>query len=100
MTFVPLPGGVIAQALNKLKFVVRLGKSKDIVEIVGKVDDAKALFDELRGTDAVTQVKPGVFTAKPHTGSGTITFREASQSGPPTIDVNGMGGWRKIKFVP
>jgi RHS repeat-associated protein len=100
MTFVPLPGNVIAQALLRLKFLVRPGVGKNVVEIVGKVDDAKALFDELRGANAATQVAPGVFTAKPYAGAGTVTFRASSKSGPPTIDVHGIGEWRKIKFVP
>ncbi|MBI1762688.1 MAG: RHS repeat-associated core domain-containing protein [Acidobacteria bacterium] len=100
VTFLPLPGTLIAKVLTKLNFLVRPGAGKAVVEIVGDVKDAKVLFDELRGANTATQVAPGVFTAKPYTGPGTLTFRATSQSGPPTVDVHGMGDWAKIKFVP
>jgi hypothetical protein len=68
-------------------------------EVVGDVGDARRLFDQLRGSNAVTEVKPGVFTAKASDG-GTVTFRAVSKSGPPTVDVHGLeSGVRKIKFV-
>jgi RHS repeat-associated protein len=56
-------------------------------------------FDQLRGTNDVQEVKPGVLVAKGATG-GNVTFRAQSKSGPATVDVHGVeGGVRKIKFV-
>jgi hypothetical protein len=73
--------------------------SKGVREVVGNAGDARKLFDQLRGTNAVTEVKPGVFTALGSNG-GTVTFRASSKSGPPTVDVHGIEeGIRKIKFL-
>jgi hypothetical protein len=67
--------------------------------VVGDAGDARKLFDQLRGSNPVTEVKPGVFTA-PGANGGTVTFRATSKSGPPTVDVHGIEeGIRKIKFV-
>jgi hypothetical protein len=67
--------------------------------VVGDAGDARKLFDQLRGSNPVTEVKPGVFTA-PGTNGGTVTLRATSKSGPPTVDVHGIEeGIRKIKFV-
>jgi len=67
--------------------------------VIGDAGDARKLFDQLRGSNPVTEVKPGVFTAQGAHG-GTVTFRTTSKSGPPTVDVNRIEeGIRKIKFV-
>jgi len=57
--------------------------------VVGDAGDARKLFDQLRGSNPVTEVKPGVFTA-PGANGGTVTFRATSKSGPPTVDVHGI----------
>ena len=67
--------------------------------MIGDAGDARKLFDQLRGSNPVTEVKPGVFTA-PGANGGMVTFRATSKSGPPTVDVHGIEeGIRKIKFV-
>ncbi len=77
----------------------RAGRSKGIREVVGDGGDARKLFDNLRGSNPVTEVRPGVFTARGPNGK-TVTFRPTSKSGPPTVDVPGIEkGLRKIKFV-
>jgi len=84
---------------GKLASMGRAGTGRGVREVPGGVDDAKKLFDKLRGDNPVTEVKPGVYTAKGSNG-GTVTFRASSKSGPPTVDVHGVEeGIRKIKFV-
>jgi len=79
----------------------RASKSEGIREVIGNASDARALFDQLRGGNAVKEVKPGVFVAESATKPGAkVTFRAASKSGPPTVDVHGIEeGVRKVKFV-
>jgi len=77
----------------------RAGRGSGVREVVGDSRDARKLFDQLRGSNPATEVKPGVFTARA-TDGGTVTFRATSKSGPPTVDVHGIEeGVRKIKFV-
>ena len=77
----------------------RAGKGRGVREVVGDSGDARKLFDDLRGSNPVTEVKLGVFTA-PGANGGTVTFRGTSKSGPPKVDVHGIeDGIRKIKFV-
>ncbi len=88
--------GKVTRGLGSLG---RAGTGKGVREVVGDAGDARKLFDQLRGSNPVTEVKRGVFTA-PGTNGGTVTFRATSKSGPPTVDVNGIEeGIRKIKFV-
>ncbi|MCH9608833.1 MAG: hypothetical protein S4CHLAM45_07450 [Chlamydiales bacterium] len=75
------------------------GKGKGVREVIGDVQEAKTLFDKLRGKNPIREVKPGVFTAEGKNG-GHVTFRTKSKSGPPTVDVHGVEeGIRKIKFL-
>jgi len=77
----------------------RAGKGRGVREVVGDSGDARKLFDDMRGSNPVTEVKLGVFTA-PGANGGTVTFRGTSKSGPPKVDVHGIeDGIRKIKFV-
>ncbi|MEM6454568.1 MAG: RHS repeat-associated core domain-containing protein, partial [Acidobacteriota bacterium] len=86
-------------ANGQLSRLGRAGKGKGIRLVHGDAHDARGLFDQLRGTNPVTEVKPGVFIARGRSG-GTVTFRSVSKSGPPTIDVHGVEeAVRKIKFV-
>lgn len=88
-------GGKVPE-LSKLG---RPGRSRGVREVVGDTNDARNLFDTIRGNNPVTEVKPGVFVAEGKSG-GNVTFREVSKSGPPTVDVHGVeDGVRKIKFV-
>jgi hypothetical protein len=88
--------GKVAVTLGALG---RQGSSPAIREVLGDVNDAKTLFDALRGSNVVTEVKPGVFIARTSNGA-TVTFRPVSKSGPPTVDVRGIEeGIEKIKFI-
>ena len=94
-----LGGGIAGGLRGGLGSLGRAGTGKGIREVVGDAADARRLFDQLRGSNPITEVKPGVFTAS-GTNGGTVTFRATSQSGPPTVDVHGIeDGIRKIKFV-
>ncbi|MFS0873062.1 hypothetical protein [Paenibacillus xylanilyticus] len=67
----------------------------DIRKIYG---DARDAFDFFKAqVKDFKEVKPGTFVGKDANGV-TFTYRADSKSGPPTIDVNGVGGVRKIKF--
>lgn len=97
----PSAGGQTAAeaARGGLSSLGRAGPGHGVREVVGDAGDARRLFDQLRGSNPVTEVKPGVFTA-PGANGGTATFRATSKSGPPTVDVHGIEeGIRKIKFV-
>ena len=75
------------------------GNSKDIRVIKGSASDADAFFKAQVDPSTIKEVKPGVFVGKDANGV-TFTYRAASKSGPPTIDVNGAGSEiRKIKFT-
>ncbi|MCM3040575.1 polymorphic toxin-type HINT domain-containing protein [Paenibacillus motobuensis] len=69
---------------------------KDIKRITGNADDAFGFFKEQ--VSSYKEVSTGVFVGKDANGV-TFTYRAASKSGPPTIDVNGISGVRKIKFL-
>jgi hypothetical protein len=94
-----VPAGRAGGAKGELGSLGREGRGKGVREVIGEAGDARKLFDQLRGSNPVTEVKPGVFTAS-GTNGGTVTFRPTSRSGPPTVDVHGIEeGVRKIKFV-
>ncbi len=85
---------------SRLKSLGRPGKGKGVREIIGNEKDARKLFDQLRVSNPVIEVKQGVFLSKAENG-GIITFRAASKSGPPTVDIHGLEiGVRKFKFLP
>jgi RHS repeat-associated protein len=105
MIALPIIGeeGLIADAFNLAKNLDKLGvagSSEDIRVVKGTVEDAKKMFDTLRGKNPVTERQPGTFVAKSATGKGNVTFRAESGSGHPTVDVHGIAdGVSKIKFV-
>jgi len=69
---------------------------KDIKRITGNSGHAFNFFkDQVSG---YKEVSPGVFVGKDANGV-TFTYRASSKSGPPTIDLNGIKGVRKIKFL-
>lgn len=75
-------------------------------EVSGGQADAEKLFHELTrgGTDITPAGYPGRLIDLPN-GQGTVGYRPASKSGPPTIDVNAVDSAgkhipvEKIKFV-
>ncbi len=69
---------------------------KDIRQIIGNSDDAFNFF-RAQITN-YTEVSKGIFVGTDAHGV-TFTFRASSKSGPPTIDINGISGVRKIKFL-
>lgn len=84
---------------TRLSKIGRAGRGKGVREVDGNVDDARELFDILRGDNPAREIRPGEFTA-PGRNGGNATFRPSSKSGPPTVDVHGIEpGVRKIKFV-
>jgi hypothetical protein len=76
------------------------GSRPEIRELPGGAGEARDLFDELTGGGTVVTQPgyPGVLKTLP--GGGTVGFRPASRSGPPTIDVNIPGlDIDKLKFI-
>jgi hypothetical protein len=75
-------------------------------EVAGGQTEAERIFQELThdGKDISPAGYPGKLIELPN-GRGTIGYRPASKSGPPTIDVNAIDGAgkpipiEKIKFV-
>ncbi len=81
---------------DELKKIGTQADQKDIRAIKGTANDAFNFFKA-----QVTQYKEvskGVFVGKDANGV-TFIYRASSKSGPPTIDVNGIKGIRKIKFL-
>jgi len=75
-------------------------------EVTGGQTEAERIFQELTqgGKDITPTGYPGTLIEVLH-GRGTIGYRPASKSGPPTIDVNAVAAAglpipiEKIKFV-
>ncbi len=92
--------GETGKALNaeELRKIGLPGNNSGIRHVKGTEIDARNLFDNQVIESTVREVQPGVFV-----GQGTdgfiYTFRAKSKPGPPTIDVNGVQGLRKIKFL-
>ncbi|MFC1894987.1 hypothetical protein ACFLYH_03495 [Candidatus Dependentiae bacterium] len=83
-------------SLDKLKTIGIKSLQKDIRAIWGSAEDAWNFFNAQ--VISLKEVKKGVFVGKDTDGI-IFTYRAASKSGPPTIDVNGVLGLRKIKFI-
>lgn len=73
-------------------------ENSGIKKIIGDSDDAYEFFKYQVDQDSIREVKEGTFIGKDDDGV-TFTYRAKSKSGPPTIDVNGIKGIRKIKFL-
>ena len=80
--------------------------SARIREVAGGEAEAERLFEEL--TQGGTEVTPPGYAGtliELHNGQGTIGYRPASKSGPPTIDIVAVDSSgkripiKKIKFV-
>lgn len=80
--------------------------SAKLREVTGGQAEAERLFHELTqgGKDIIPASFPGTLIELPN-GRGTIGYRPASKSGPPTIDVNAVDSVgqpipvEKIKFI-
>lgn len=80
--------------------------SSRLGEVTGGELEAERVFHELTqgGTDITPAGYPGKLIELPN-GRGTIGYRPASKSGPPTIDVKAMDSKgnavqiKKIKFI-
>lgn len=73
--FVPIPGGPIVKALNKLGILLSPGTARVAVGSGGR-NAAVRLFNELRAPGApVIRRGPGVYTAPSVHGYGDVTFR-------------------------
>ncbi|WP_272871304.1 pre-toxin TG domain-containing protein [Paenibacillus larvae] len=81
---------------DELKKIGTQANQKDIRAIMGTADDAFKFF-KAQVTE-YKEVSKGVFVGKDANGV-IFTFRASSKSGPPTIDINGVKGLRKIKFL-
>jgi RHS repeat-associated protein len=80
----------------------RAGSSADIRVVKGTVEEARAVFAELTAGGRVLEKASYPGTLVEIEGKGLVGLREASKSGPPTIDLflKGVDQIRKIKFVP
>jgi len=101
----PQGGGTASQQrpLNaeQLKSIGNPGKSRNIRQVKGTAEDARRFFDSQVIPSTIREIKPGTFVGQDANGV-TFSFRAVSSDqsfNVPTIDVNGIQGLRKIKFV-
>ena len=92
------PKSNLKLSANELKKIGTQANSSGIRAVKGTSSDALKFFKNQVNPSTIKEVKPGVFIGRDANGL-TFTFRAASKSGPPTIDVNGIQGLRKIKFL-
>ncbi|MFH1254212.1 MAG: hypothetical protein V1646_02150 [bacterium] len=83
-------------SVDELKKIGPKSKQYDIRAIQGDASDAWNFFKAQ--VENFREVRPGVFVGTDSKGI-TFSYRATSLSGPPTIDVNGITGLRKIKFL-
>ena len=86
---------------DELRNIGNPGRNSGIREIDGVEEDAKRFFNQQVISTTVREVQDGVFVGKDLNGI-TYTFRGKSSKISdyvPTIDVNGIKGLRKIKFI-
>jgi hypothetical protein len=83
-------------SVEQLKKIGPKSKQYDIRAVQGDASDALDFFKAQ--VENFREVQPGVFVGTDSNGI-TFSYRATSLSGPPTIDVNGISGLRKIKFL-
>jgi len=83
---------------DALKKIGVPAKNSGIRAVTGNADDALEFFKGQVNSNTIKEIKPGTFVGKDSNGL-TFTYRAFSKSGPPTIDVKGVSGLRKIKFI-
>ncbi|PWI57780.1 hypothetical protein BM613_07310 [Sulfoacidibacillus thermotolerans] len=83
---------------NELKSIGIPAENSGIRSVTGNSSDAFKFFKKQVIPSTIREVKSGVYVGNDGEGI-TFTYRSASKSGPPTIDVNGVQGLRKIKFI-
>jgi hypothetical protein len=98
--------GCVTDALKEFGLQSGPGRSKDILQVAGDADDATMVFNRLRDGNKVTRVGvqssgDGVWVSESANVPGKqVTFRYASKTGPPTVNVPGLeAGIRKLKFI-
>jgi hypothetical protein len=83
---------------DALKKIGNKAENSGIRAVKGTANDAFTFFKNQVNPSTIKEVKSGVYVGQDSNGL-TFTFRASSKSGPPTIDVNGIEGLRKIKFL-
>ena len=83
---------------DALKRIGTPAENSGIRAVKGNANDAWKFFRNQVDTSTIKEVKPGVFVGEDANGL-TFTYRAVSKSGPPTIDISGVSGLRKIKFI-
>ena len=86
---------------EELRHIGVPGRNYGIREVVGTEIEARQLFNQQIEKSTLKEVKPGVFVGKDK-NEIRYSFRAKSSeisAYVPTIDVNGIDGLRKIKFV-
>ncbi len=82
---------------DEIRNIGQPANNPGIRQVQGTADDALSFFKQQVGDNPVRSIKNG-FVATGDDGI-TYTYRAISKSGPPTIDINGVSGIRKIKFI-
>ncbi len=83
-------------SVDELKKIGSKSLQNDIRAVQGTAKDAWEFFKTQ--VENFKEIKPGVFVGT-DTNKTIFTYRAVSKFGPPTIDVNGIKGLRKIKFI-
>ncbi len=83
---------------ENLRTIGTKAQNSGIRIVKGTADDAYEFFIKQIDVNTLKEVKSGVFVGKDANGI-IFTYRAVSKSGPPIIDVNGIKGLRKIKFI-
>ena len=82
--------------ISDLKKIGERSLQKDIRQIIGDQYDAYNFFRAQ--VESFTERANGVFVGSNENGI-IFAYRATSKFGPPTIDINGIKGIRKIKFI-
>lgn len=85
-----------------MKNIGKPGNNSGIKEVSGNVADAEKLFRNQVDPSTIIDVGNGILVVQGSDGV-IYTFRSSSSALSdfvPTIDVNGIDGLRKIKFIP
>lgn len=89
----------IENILEKYHSSLPKGFMSRLLNEKGNAEDARNFFENQVDADSIKEVKPGVFIGTDKSNGVTFTYRPVSKSGPPTIDINGIKGLRKIKYL-
>jgi hypothetical protein len=87
--------------VNELRNIGEPARNRGIRQVNGTETDARSFFDNQVSQSTVQEVQPGVFVGQGVNGI-TYTYRAISSAlsnHVPTIDINGISGLRKMKFL-